>query len=176
MKFVMLMLFTFPFSPLAISAEWTDVTGKEEITQITVLVESAIHGKEFSRTDDDTKMRIGRRYGTRHHMNSCTISATLSKAKIQKRGSFPRTEYRVECPCLVSGSYIRIEFGSGPDKKNDDALRQEGDLEIVLAPSGSSVKVLRQTDGHGSGDGRGRMMNSVPSILTSWITDELKNE
>lgn len=157
------------------SNNWTNVTDANEVSGLSETIESALDAKQFSATDDDTSKRLGKRYGTRHHMNDCTINPKLSNAIFQKKGGFPKTEYRVEMPCTITAAYIRIEFKTAGNEKKDDTLRQQCNIEVVIAPSGSSVKVLRLGDGAGSGDGRNRMMKYVPGHLTTWINNELKN-
>lgn len=157
-------------------AAWKDVTDAEQVKEIAELLESALDGKQFSGCDDDTVLRAGIRYGTRHHMNDCTINPTLSKIKVQKRGSSLRTEYRIECPCIITAAYIRIEFGTWGSRKRDDTLKQNSDLEVVISAGGSSVKVLRTKTGSGSADGRKRMMRRAPGKLTLWINTALANE
>ena len=98
-------------SSSALAAEnWKNVTDPEEIKQITQLLESGLAGKQFSDTDDDTHVNLGVRTGTRHHMNACTVNPQLSKATFQKRGSYVKTEYRIESPCTITGAYIRLEY------------------------------------------------------------------
>jgi hypothetical protein len=161
-------------SSSALAAEnWKTVTDPEEIKQITQLLESALVGKQFSDTDDDTHVRYGMRIGTRHHMNACTTNPQLSRATFQKRGVFAKIEYRIESPCTITGAYVRIEYHPWTEQQ-DDTLRQECDLEIIIAHSGSSVKVLRKGMSSGSGDGLKRMMRHVPGKMTGWINASLK--
>lgn len=162
-------------SSSALAAEnWKTVTDPEEIKQITQLLESALVDKQFSDTDDDTHVRFGVRTGTRHHMNACTTNPQLSRATFQKRGVFVKSEYRIESPCTITGAYVRFEYHGTSTEKKDDTLRQECDLEIIIAPSGSSVKVLRKGMSSGSGDGLQRMMSHVPGKMTGWINASLK--
>lgn len=154
---------------------WKNITDADEIDYVTEIVESALDGKQFSATDDDTSKRLGRRYGTRHHMNDCTLNPKLSNATFQKRGKFAKISYRIETLCTITAAYIRIEYKTTGSEKKDDTLRQECTLEVIMASSGSSVKVLRLGDAAGSGDGRNRMMNYVPLNLTTWLNNELKN-
>lgn len=160
------------------ATEFKNLTDTDEIQEIKDLVNKSLDGEQFSATDDDTKKNpLGLRFGTRHHMNDCTMNPKLDNATFQKRGSIVKTQYRIETPCTITASYIRIEFkGAAGQAKLDDTLRQECDLEIIYSSGGSSVKVLRLNNGSGSPDGRNRMMRHAPANLTQWINDALKED
>lgn len=157
--------------------DWKPVADQAEAQKIQKFIETALDAQSFSATDDDTKVKLGDRVGVRHHMNSCTLNVKTSGIKVEKRGGVLSSEYRITFPCVLSATYVRIDFGGiGGGKKKESSIREEFEAQAIVSPAKTEVNVVRRTGGSGSGDGRGRMMKHAPGQMTKWLRNALETE
>ena len=153
-------------------ADWTEVNG-DQLNEIRSRVLHAVDGQGGTWTDDDTHFRLGRRYGTRHHLNGCTVNIVEGSLRAWQTNDWLNPQKKITCEAIMTATYIRIEFGSGPDRKSEDALRQPLKIEVVMSGAGTNVTYSNNGPGSGSGDGIGRTMNHLSPWLESHIKQAL---
>jgi len=156
-------------------SQWTEVSG-DQLNEIRNRILHAIDGQGGSWTDDDTKFRFGKRYGTRHHLNGCTINIVEGSLRAWHTTDWLNPQRKISCEAVVAATYVRIEFGTGPDRESSENLRQPLLLDVVLSSAGTKVTFSNNGAGTGSGDGMGRVMNHLSQWLQSQIGQVLASE
>jgi hypothetical protein len=169
-----LQLNDFEYRVLAsVVVDWKDVT-PAELDDVRKRLLHAVDGQGGSWTDDDTKFRLGRRFGTRHHLNGCTINFIDGSLRAVRSSDWLNPQTKITCEGVMTATYVRIEFNAGPDKKSEEPLRQPLVVEIhISAVAGTTVTCTNNGDGTGSADGIGRVMNHLRPAVEALIRSAL---